>query len=123
MPICLIDTFIGLSVWDLVVYLMDRKGGAEGGGFEIYKADESRDLRSMVLELPPAPAALVLVGLALATLSARSAAAFRLIAVFGPPGGDKLRPLLTPPAGEGEPGEDGGGEDCGARISRDSRES
>lgn len=44
----------------------------------------------MVLLLPPAPAALVLAGLAglaLATWAARSAA-FRLrIAVFGPPGG------------------------------------
>ena len=64
-----------------------------------------------MLELPPAPAALVLVGLALATLSARSAAAFRLIAVFGPPGGDVFRPVLTPPAGEGEPGDDGCGDD------------
>lgn len=42
---------------------------------------------SIVLLLPPAPAALVLVGLALATLSALSAAAFLRIAVFGPPGG------------------------------------
>lgn len=40
-----------------------------------------------MLLLPPAPAALVLVGLALATLSALSAAAFLRIAVFGPPGG------------------------------------
>ena len=37
--------------------------------------------------LPPAPAALVLLGLALATFSARSAAAFRLMTVLGPPGG------------------------------------
>ena len=43
---------------------------------------------NIVLLLPPAPAALVLAGLALATWAARSAA-FRLrIAVFGPPGGD-----------------------------------
>lgn len=73
----------------------------------------------MVLELPPAPAALVLVGLALATLSARSAAAFLLIAVLGPPGGDRLRPLLTPPDGEGEPGDDGWGEDCRIDVSRE----
>ena len=79
-------------------------------------ANERRNIRSIVLELPPAPAALVLVGLALATLSARSAAAFRLIAVFGPPGGERLRPLLTPPAGEGEPGEDGCGEDYGQDV-------
>ena len=64
-----------------------------------------------MLELPPAPAALVLVGLVLATLSARSAAAFRRIAVLGPPGGDRLRPLVTPPTGEGEVGDDGLGED------------
>ena len=72
-----------------------------------------------MLELPPAPAALVLVGLALATLSARSAAAFRLIAVLGPPGGDRLRPLLTPPAGEGEPGEEGCDEDYEESVSED----
>ena len=69
------------------------------------------DVRSIVLELPPAPAALVLVGLAFATLSALSAAAFLLIAVFGPPGGDKFRPLLTPAEAGGEFGEDGLGED------------
>jgi hypothetical protein len=40
-----------------------------------------------VLLLPPAPAARVLWGLAVVALSARSAAAFRRIAVFGPPGG------------------------------------
>lgn len=60
-----------------------------------------------MLELPPAPAALVLVGLVLATLSARSAAAFRLIAVLGPPGGDRFRPLLTPADAGGEIGEEG----------------
>ena len=65
----------------------------------------------MVLELPPAPAALVLVGLALAALSARSAAAFLRIAVFGPPGGDRFRPLLTPAEAGGEVGEVGRGED------------
>ena len=71
----------------------------------------------MVLELPPAPAALVLVGLALATLSALSAAAFLLIAVFGPPGGDKFRPLLTPAEAGGDIGEDGRGEDCRLEVS------
>jgi hypothetical protein len=71
----------------------------------------------MVLELPPAPAALVLVGLALATLSALSAAAFLLIAVFGPPGGDKFRPLLTPAEAGGDIGEDGRGEDCKLEVS------
>ena len=64
-------------------------------------------IRSMVLELPPAPAALVLVGRAFATLSARSAAAFLLIAVFGPPGGERFRPVLTLPDAGGEVGEEG----------------
>lgn len=73
--------------------------------------DSSVYSRSIVLELPPAPAALVLVGLAFATLSALSAAAFLLIAVLGPPGGDKFRPLLTPAEAGGEVGEDGLGED------------
>lgn len=67
--------------------------------------------RSIVLELPPAPAALVLVGLAFATLSALSAAAFLLMAVFGPPGGDRFRPLLTPAEAGATTGEDGPGED------------
>ncbi len=66
----------------------------------------------MVLLLPPAPAALVLVGLALATLSARSAAAFRRIAVLAPPGGEDGRAVLVPEEGALAAGEDGGGEDC-----------
>ena len=74
-------------------------------------------IRNIVLELPPAPAALVLVGLAFAALSARSAAAFLLIAVFGPPGGEMLRPLVTVPDVEGEAGEEGRGEDCRMNIS------
>lgn len=69
------------------------------------------DIRSIVLELPPAPADLVLVGRAFATLSALSAAAFLLIAVFGPPGGDRFRPVLTPADAGGETGEAGPGED------------
>lgn len=64
-----------------------------------------------MLELPPAPAALVLVGLAFATLSARSCAAFLRIAVLGPPGGDRFRPMLTPAEAGGEVGEEGPGED------------
>ena len=64
-----------------------------------------------MLVLPPAPADLVLEGLAFATLSARSAAAFLLIAVFGPPGGDEGRAVLEPAdwgefIGELERGED-----------------
>jgi len=64
-----------------------------------------------VLLLPPAPAARVLVGRALATLSARSAAAFLRIAVAGPPGalGEAARAVVEPV--EGETGEVGRGAD------------
>ena len=71
-----------------------------------------KDILSIVLELPPAPAALVLVGLAFAALSALSAAAFLLIAVFGPPGGERFRPLATLPTVLGVAGEEGLGDDC-----------
>jgi hypothetical protein len=70
-----------------------------------------------VLVLPPAPAALVLLGLAFATLSFWSAAARRRIAVFGPPGGvgDDGLPVLEPIAPPGElTGDEGRGEDCKA---------
>ena len=55
---------------------------------------------SMVELLPPAPAARVLEGRALATLSARSAAARRRMAVAGPPGGlgEAGRELVLPEA-------------------------
>ena len=67
-----------------------------------------------MLLLPPAPAARVLEGLAFATLSALSAAAFRLIAVAGPPGGlgDDGRAVEEPVDGGELTGEDGRGEDC-----------
>jgi len=68
----------------------------------------------MVLLLPPAPAALVLLGRTFATLSFWSAAALLRIAVFGPPGGvgDEGRPVLCPaPMGE-LTGDEGRGEDC-----------
>lgn len=73
---------------------------------------------SMVLLLPPAPAALVLLGLAFAALSALSAAAFLLIAVAGPPGGfgDDGRALLEPDVGV-LTGEVGRGEDCKVSVS------
>lgn len=71
-----------------------------------------RYVRSMVLVLPPAPAARVLAGLALATLSARSAAAFRLTTVFAPPGGDDGRAVVVPGEwGLLAAGEEGSGED------------
>ena len=71
----------------------------------------------MVLELPPAPAALVLLGRWLETFSARSAAAFLRITVAGPPGGlgDATRAVEEP---EGVlAGEVGRGEDYCHRIS------
>lgn len=73
---------------------------------------------SIVLLLPPAPAARVLDGLALATLSALSAAALRRIAVFGPPGGvgDDGRAVVEPTDGEA-PGEEAPGEDWADEIS------
>ena len=65
-----------------------------------------------MLLLPPAPAALVLAGRVLATLSARSAAAFLLIAVAGPPGGfgEAGRAVDEPVDGGELTGEDGRGE-------------
>ena len=73
----------------------------------------------MVLLLPPAPAARVLVGLALATLSARSAAAFLRIAVLGPPGGvgDDGRAVLEPTDCGELIGELGRGEDYKRLVS------
>ena len=68
----------------------------------------------MVLLEPPAPAALVLVGRALATFSFWSAAARLRMAVRGPPGGvgDDGRPTLAPLAAAGAlAGEEGRGED------------
>lgn len=73
------------------------------------------NILSMVLLLPPAPAALVLAGLTLATLSALSAAAFLLIAVAGPPGGfgEDGRAVVEPAACAGVfSGEVGRGDDC-----------
>lgn len=73
---------------------------------------------NIVLLLPPAPAALVLDGRALATLSARSAAAFLLIAVAGPPGGfgEDGRAVVEPVEGGELTGEEGRGADCGSRL-------
>jgi len=68
----------------------------------------------MVLLEPPAPAALVLVGRALAIFSFWSAAARRRMAVRAPPGGvgEEGRPTLAPLAAAGElTGEEGRGED------------
>jgi hypothetical protein len=65
-----------------------------------------------VLLDPPAPAALVLLGLALALFSFKSAAARLLMAVAGPPGGfgDEGRPVDAPVVGVST-GEVGRGED------------
>ena len=60
----------------------------------------------------------MLEGRAFATLSARSAAAFRLIAVAGPPGafGDEGRAVLVPVLGGEFTGEEGRGADCGGWL-------
>lgn len=73
------------------------------------KQNKTLDLLNIVLLLPPAPAALVLVGRAFATLSARSAAALRRRTVFAPPGGEEGRAVV--PALDWRGGEEGGGED------------
>lgn len=77
--------------------------------------NRGKDILNMVLELPPAPAALVELGRAFATLSALSAAAFLLIAVAGPPGalGDEARIPVDEPeaAAPALTGEEGRGED------------
>lgn len=67
----------------------------------------------MVLLLPPAPAALVLLGRTLASLSFWSAAALLRMAVFGPPGGvgEIGLPELCPTAWEAT-GEEARGDDC-----------
>jgi hypothetical protein len=68
-----------------------------------------------VLVLPPAPAALVLLGRAFVSLSFWSAAALLRMAVFGPPGGvgEEGLPVLWPTATPGElTGDDGREEDC-----------
>lgn len=74
-------------------------------------SDQCIDILSIVLVLPPAPAALVLAGRALATLSALSAAAFLRIAVLAPPGGDEGRAVLEPADGGALTGELVRGED------------
>jgi hypothetical protein len=67
----------------------------------------------MVLLEPPAPAALVLDGRALAIFSFWSAAARRRIAVRGPPGGvgEEGRPVLAPLAAAALAGDEARGED------------
>jgi len=72
----------------------------------------------MVLELPPAPAALVLLGRWLETFSARSAAAFLRMTVAGPPGGlgDAGRAVVEPDAAL-LTGEVGRGADCCEYVS------
>lgn len=63
---------------------------------------------NIVLEEPPAPAARVLAGRRFALLSLKSAAAFLLIAVAGPPGGlgDVWRAVDVPVTGDVGRGED-----------------
>jgi len=73
---------------------------------------------NIVLLLPPAPAARVLLGRALAIFSFWSAAARRRMAVRAPPGaaGDDGRPTLAPVAAAAAlSGDEARGEDC-ARL-------
>jgi hypothetical protein len=72
----------------------------------------------MVLLLPPAPAARVLLGLTLAARSARSAAAFLRMAVAGPPGalGEAARAVVEPVEAAALTGEAGRGEDCWTQL-------
>jgi len=74
------------------------------------------DVLNIVLLEPPAPAALVLLGLALAALSLKSDAALRLIAVAGPPGGfgEFARAVVEPVFGAAESEV---GDDCGINTS------
>jgi len=67
----------------------------------------------MVLLEPPAPAARVLLGRALAIFSFWSAAALRRMAVRAPPGaaGDDGRPMLAPVAAGEATGDEARGED------------
>jgi hypothetical protein len=66
---------------------------------------------NMVLLLPPAPAARVLLGRADAVFSARSAAAFLRMTVAGPPGGFGDWLVEAPVDAPAEGPDDGGGED------------
>lgn len=78
--------------------------GGFGGGYSIL---------SIVLLLPPAPAARVLFGLALAIFSFWSAAARLRMTARAPPGGggESGRAVLAPVAGGELTGEEGRGED------------
>ena len=86
---------------------------ARGDGSREGSLRRSVDVLNMVLLLPPAPADLVLVGRAFATLSARSAAALRRMAVLGPPGGvgDDGRMVEEPVEGAAPSGEVARGDD------------
>lgn len=78
-----------------------------------YITQVNYNVLNMVLLLPPAPAALVLLGRAFASLSFWSAAARLRIAVLGPPGGVGDEGLPMPEAAPGEfTGEEARGEDC-----------
>lgn len=74
-----------------------------------------------MLELPPAPAALVLAGLAFASWSFLSDAAFLLMAVAGPPGGfgELGRAVVEPEeAGGVSTGDCGRGDDYMLLVSK-----
>lgn len=85
-------------------------------GSTLRPGDSSVYSRSIVLLLPPAPAARVLVGRVLATFSFWSAAARRRICVRAPPGGgggeaEEARLMLAPEAAPAGVGDEARGED------------
>jgi hypothetical protein len=65
-----------------------------------------------VLLLPPAPAARVLLGRAVAVFSARSAAALRRCTAAAPPGGFGDCAVEAPVDAPVEGPDEGGGDDC-----------
>jgi hypothetical protein len=90
-------------------------------GSTLRPGDSSVYSLSIVLELPPAPAALVLLGRRFAVFSARSAAAFLRMTVAGPPGGfgDAGRAVVEPEEAAFE-GEEARGADM-MRVLNDDR--
>ena len=101
------------SATTLKIKTRDRTNTTTGSTFR--PGDSSVYKRSMVLLEPPAPAARVLFGRALAIFSFWSAAARRRIAVRAPPGGagDEGRAVLEPmtPPDAASVGEDARGDD------------
>lgn len=107
------------SATTLKINTSDSTSTTTGSTFR--PGDSSVYSRSMVLLEPPAPAARVLLGRALAIFSFWSAAARRRMAERAPPGGggdagrDEDEPVAAPAGGL--EGEEARGEDCWPRLS------